>query len=242
LSHDPNIGALSIIAAVLRKLGWLGEISITMHGLSQEHVGSRNKFIQIANKLKISLAGLIVPTATMHTEYWKYDKDGEKLGTIFIHLVVENFSKGYSIFENHAGSEKGYFFPLTGDPIPLEKYRDRVKYKAGDKEQIVHIPDLILFDFDRNEIINVEGKKYQFRHNGIAELANYDYIEKFYINKYYPSCKIIRTVVVFGSNEESLIEIEIGFMLNENGKLVLGVVAPTLFKVAIKNLLDFWKQ
>lgn len=109
LSHDPNIGALSIICAVLRQLGWTQKIEITQHGLLQKHVGKTNKFIQIANKLDVSLKGLTVPKAEMNKDYWKYDTDGEKLGTIFIHLVVENFTEGYSIFENHAGSEKGYF-------------------------------------------------------------------------------------------------------------------------------------
>ena len=72
LSHDPNIGALSIICAVLRQLGWKQKIEITQHGLSQEHVGKTNKFIQIANKLNISLAELTVPKAEMNNDYWKY--------------------------------------------------------------------------------------------------------------------------------------------------------------------------
>lgn len=240
LSHDPNIGALSIICAVLRLLGWVQKIEITQHGLSQNHVGKTNKFIQIANKLGISLQGLTVPKAEMNNDYWKYDTDGEKLGTIFIHLVVENFTQGYSIFENHAGCEKGYFITKKGEHIPLEKYKDREKYKGGDKEQIVHIPDLILIDFGRSEVINVEGKKYAFRKNGIAELGNYDFIEKNYILKHYPKFKILRTVVLYGSTEEEIIEIEIGFLLNENGQLILGVKAPKLFKDAITNLLDFW--
>ncbi|GIK70747.1 MAG: hypothetical protein BroJett020_20420 [Bacteroidota bacterium] len=240
LSHDPNIGALSIICAVLRQLGWTQKIEITQHGLLQKHVGKTNKFIQIANKLDISLQGLTVPKAKMNKDYWKYDTDGEKLGTIFIHLVVENFTEGYSIFENHAGSEKGYFITKNGEHIPLEKYKDREKYKSGDKKQIVHIPDLILIDFGRSEVINVEGKKYAFRKNGITELGNYDYIEKNYILKHYPKFKILRTVVLYGSTAQEIIEIEIGFLLNENGQLILGVKAPKLFKDAITNLLDFW--
>lgn len=240
LSHDPNIGALSIICAVLRQLGWTQKIEITQHGLLQHHVGRTNKFIQIANKIGISLQGLTVPKAEMNSDYWKYDTDGEKLGTIFIHLVVENFTQGYSIFENHAGCEKGYFITKNGDHIPLEKYKDREKYKSGDKEQIIHIPDLILIDFGRSEVINVEGKKYAFRKNGISELGNYDYIEKNYILKHYPKFKIVRTVVLYGSTEEKIIEIEIGFLLNENGQLILGVKAPSLFQEAITNLLDFW--
>jgi len=242
LSHDPNIGALSIISAVLRKLGWKEKIEITQHGLTKNHIGKTNKFIQIANKLDISLQSLSIPKAEMNANYWKYDLDGEKLGTIFIHLVVENFANGYSIFENHAGCEKGYFIPLKGDPIPLAKYTDREKYKSGDKSQIINIPDLVLLDLSNKIIIDIEGKKYQFRANGIKELAGYDAFDKLYNKKQYPKYKIIRTVVLYGSQEEEIVEIEVGFLLNENGKLILGVKAPKLFQEAIKNLLDFWKK
>jgi hypothetical protein len=58
--------------------------------------------------------------------------------------------------------------------------------------------------------------------------------------KYYPKYKIIRTVVLYGGTEEKVVEIEVGFLLNENGDLVLGIKAPALFREAIKNLLDFW--
>ncbi len=241
LGHDPNIGALSIIGAVLRKLGWNKSIEITQHGLNQNQIGNRNKFILIANKIGISLKGLAIPKAEMPDDYWRYDLDGEKLGTIFIHLVVENFTLGKSIFENHAGCEKGYFFPLEGDPIPLAKYKNRELYKEGDKTQIIEIPDLIIEDFKRQEIINIEGEKYVNRKMGILQIKTFDFIEKHYIKKYYPKYKIIRSVVLFGSEEESIVEIEVGFMLNVKGQLVLGIKAPELFKEAVKNLLDFWK-
>lgn len=241
LSHDPNIGALSLISAVLRQLGWKNKIVITQHGLQQKHlINSNSKFIQIAKLLNISLDSLILPNSTLNLGYWKYNIDGEKLGTIFIHLVVENFTEGYSIFENHAGCEKGYFITKEGKHIPLAKYKDREKYKAGDKKQIINIPDLILIDFGRCEIINIEGKKYSFRKKGIEELNNFNFIEKNYIQKYYPKFKIIRTVVLYGSKEDKIFEIEVGFLLNENGQLILGINAPKLFIDAIKNLLEFW--
>ena len=242
LLHDPNIGALSIIAAVLRKLGWKDNIEITQHGLEQKNVGVTNKFIQIATKFGITLQGLKIPNAEMNANYWKYDLDGEKLGTIFIHLVVENFANGMSIFENHAGCEKGYFITAKGEMIPLAKYTDRAKYKSGDKSAIINIPDLVLIDLSNKIIIDIEGKKYQFRHNGIAELATYDAFDELYNKKHYPKHKIIRTLVLYGGTEEKIVEIEIGFLLNENGKLILGVKAPKLFQEAIKNLLDYWKK
>lgn len=240
LSHDPNIGALSLISAAIRQLGWEKEIVITKHGLKQKHINADNKFIKIANKLDIKIDGLILPAISIKGNYWKYETEGEKLGTIFIHLVVENFTKGFSIFENHAGCEKGYFITSDGKHIPLEKYSDRKAYKDGNKNKIISIPDLILIDFGRSEIINVEGKKYQFRQDGIKELKSFGDIEKNYIRKYYPKYKIIHTVVLYGGTEKRVIEIEVGFLLNENGDLVLGIKAPALFREAIKNLLDFW--
>ncbi len=240
LAHDPNIGTLSIICAAMRKLGWSGEIIITRHGLEQRHLTNRNKFVRIANDLDVTLDGLTMPKAKPNGAYWKYELTGEKLGTIFIHIVVENFTEGYSIFENHAGCEKGYFITKEGKPLQLEKYSDRTAYKEGDKSQIISIPDLILIDFGRSEIINVEGKQYRFRQDGIEELANFDEIEGRYIKRYYPEFDIIRTVVLYGSKEKEIIEVEVGFLLNEDGDLILGIRAPELFKEAIKNLLDFW--
>jgi len=241
LSHDPNIGALSIICAVLRKLGWKKNLVIIKHGLKQKHLEGRNKFVLLANKLNIQLEDLTLPKAELCPAYWHYDKEGEKLGTVFIHITVENFTKGYSIFENHAGSEKGYFITAAGKYVPLAKYVNRDKYKAGDKDKIIYIPDLILIDFDRGEIINIEGKKYKFRRAGINELNNYKFIEENYIKKYYPKFKILRTVVLYGARENKIIEIEVGFLLNEEGNLILGIKAPELFKEAIRNLLDFWR-
>jgi hypothetical protein len=170
----------------LRKLGYKKNLVITKLGLKQKHLKGSSKFILIANKLNIALEGLKLPKVDLQTDYWHYDKEGEKLGTIFIHIVVESFTEGYSIFENHAGSEKGYFITVEGEHIPLAKYENKKKYKAGDKSKIIHIPDLILIDFGRNEVINIEGKKYKFRKDGIKELKNYNFIEKNYVKKILP--------------------------------------------------------
>lgn len=243
LSHDPNIGALSLICAAIRNLGWDGKITITKHGLEQKHLSHRNKFIQIANLLRIEVDGLNVPQAgPKNNYYWKYEEKSEKLGTIFIHLVVENFTEGYSIFENHAGCEKGYFLTKEGGYIPLAKYSDRVAYKNGNKDKIISIPDLILIDFVKCEIINIEGKQYGNMTQGFKDLEGFDDIERLYIKKYYPEFEIIRTVVLYGGNRNEIEEAKVGFLLNENGDLVLAIWSPYLFKQAIKNLKDFWSK
>lgn len=237
LAHDPNIGALTMISQCIRNLGWEKDLIITKHGLVQENVGRNNKFIRIANQINIGLQGLTVPNSGLPDVYWKYETETEKLGTIFIHLVIEAFTNGQAIFENHAGCEKGYFQTPAGEYLPLEKYQDKDLYKGGDTSKRVSIPDLILFDRNQNEIINIEGKTYQKRKDGIKQLENYDFIENAYIRKHYNPHQIIRTVVTYGSRNTEITESEIGFMLNKDGIPVLGRDAPQLLIDAVNKML-----
>ena len=123
------------------------------------------------------------------------------------------------------------------DYIVLEKYEDEEAYKAGNKSKRLHLPDLILFDDQRSEIINIEGKKFGNRKTGIKQLEKYDAIERRHIQQHYSWCKIIRTVVIYGSQQTQIAEPEIGFLLNKHGELVLGQEPPQLFVEAINNLL-----
>lgn len=237
LSHDPNIGALALIASTARKLGWEGKIVITKHGLSQSHVQPRNKFVRIANALNVGLEGLEIPKAELEYPYWHYNTTGEKLATIFVHLVVENFTNGMSIFENHAGSEKGYFITSDKKYLALEKY-----VPGADPRRSIDIPDLILLDMDRKQVLNIEGKTFDNMDLGISTLENYDDIEQLYIKKYYPGFEIHRSVVLYGSSNESVGPIQVSFLLNQKGKMILGIKAPPLFREAFKNLKEYWAK
>src|SRR5690606_26522861 len=136
-------------------------------------------------------------------DYWYYESRGEKIGTIFLHLLVDEFSEGMSIYENHAGCERGYFITLKGEKLAVEKYTDRALYKAGDKTAIIALPDLTLVDFNKKEVIDVEGEMYQNAHKGILQLNGFDSFENLYIKKHYPGYSIIRTVVLYGSNNNT---------------------------------------
>ena len=239
LAHDPNIGALTLISQCLRKLGWTGEIVITLHGLAQHNIRQNNKFIQIANQIGIQLEGLTVPSFELLKSYWRYETQSEKLATIFLHLVVEEFTQGRSVFDNHAGCERGDFKRIQEQEVEymvLEKYEDAEAYKAGNQSKRLHLPDLVLFDPQRREIINIEGKKFGNRKTGIKQLEKYDAIEREYIQRHYTGCKITRTVVIYGSQQTKITEPEIGFLLNKHGGLVLGQEPPELFVEAINNL------
>ena len=240
LAHDPNIGALTLISQCLRNLGWTGEIVIIQHELVQDNVRRNNKFIQIANQIGIQLDGLTVPNTELPVTYWRYETQSEKLATIFLHLIVEEFTQGCSIFDNHAGCERSDFKEIQEQITEyrvLEKYEDREAYKAGNISKRLHLPDLVLLDSKRDEVINIEGKKFKNRKAGISQLERYDAIERKHIQRHYSWCKIIRTVVIYGTQETEIAEPEIGFLLNKHGVLILGQKPPQLFVEAIRNLL-----
>ena len=96
---------------------------------------------------------------------------------------------------------------------------------------------MIIYDPARNQIINVEGKRYATRKLGISELKNFSYIEKKIIKPSHNPDSIIRTVVVFGSKERSIVEKQISFLLNENGEMILGKQPPEIFKEVVSKLL-----
>jgi len=240
LTHDPNIGALTAISQCIRKWEQEKDLVITEHGLEQRHVeNANNKFTQIAQKLDIKLEGLTLPEVVPHAEYWHYENSQEKTATILLHVMLVGYSEAQVIYSNHGGTERSYFIDKENNPVVIEKYQEgmREAYKQGDKGLIIHIPDVIVYDPTKNEIINVEGKKYSTRKVGIEDLKNYDYIEENLITPSYKPDRIVRTVAVFGSKKTEIEEPELSFLLNEDGLVVLGENAPGVFKEALDRVL-----
>ena len=240
LSHDPNIGQLSIIAAVLRKLGWVGQIEIIQHGLEQHMVKSKNKFVHLANLLSIKLKGLYIPKNKLPENYWEYEMVGEKMVTIFIHLLIEYFSNGESIYSNHAGAERAYFLTKSDENLVIKKYKDKYAYKDGDKSQIINLPDLVICDDENKQIINIEGEQFKNVAAGIEQLRLFDAFERSYIEPNYQGMPICRTVVLFGGDSKGLNHMQVSFILTKSGELFLSKDnCPVIFKKATQNLFDY---
>jgi len=235
LSHDPNMGALSLISKTLRELGWENKIIITQHGLSQKHLTGRNKFVRIANEIGISLKGLKLPQSNLPEDYWHYEQNSEKIGTIFLHLVLDELKNVKGIYENHAGCERGYFYTQDNIPVALHKYIKNDK-KRG---KIPKIPDLIVADNEGKLILNLEGKTQSNLEEGLEDIKLFDTIEEEYIEVYYPDFEIKRGVVLFGGDEEEIENEKVLFLLNKEGKMILSENTPEIISKAIdliKNL------
>lgn len=225
IGHDPNIGALSIIAKCLRHLGWEKDIVITKHGVSQEYINNtkgNNKFLHICKILDLKLEGIVMPDSkVLPDKYWHYEISSEKITSIFLHVIGEYYGiKG--IYQNHAGCERGYFKTKNNDLIALPK-------KDFNGENL-YLPDLILHDPKTNFIILVEGKKINTLQNGIDEIKYYDSIENEYIKKYYPECEILRCVSIFGGDHLNHLHDDVLIYLNKYGQIFINPNAPECIK------------
>lgn len=230
IAHDPNIGALSLISKSLRMLGWKDEIIITNHGVKQEYIDKtkgRNKFLYLCNNLDIKLENINININIKPDLYWYYENKSEKIVSIFTHIYCEN-NDLISIYENHAGCERGYFYTNENQPLIIPK--------KCSKQNKINIPDLILYSPLDKEIIIIEAKQYSKINAGINALNTYNSIENHFIKKYYEKCNVTKWVILFGENDKNLIKNEkVLLYLTKDGDIMINKNSPKIFKNIFKN-------
>ena len=254
-TYDPNIGAVSLLSFLSKKLSpKIEDIIIKRHGcenIKSKVENSEGKLVKIATVLKqnwgvkLSLDGIDMKKVELETDYWKFEKEGEKIGTIFLHLLLLN-TKLEIIYEQHAGTERGYFvtpiyfsenkkntpelwkiFQECVQELNEKEYKnlrkelgliDLPKDKSkksifGDdaSEKTFHIPDLIILDYDNEEILIIEGEKAENvngKEKGVNQLPLFKDLEEKYIKKYYPKYECKKFVVLYGDEDEKYNEME----------------------------------
>lgn len=183
--------------------------------------------------------GKVIDAIRIQIEKWKIEDlitDSEYY--ILLACLIETVSFYANVAGVYAAFQKKWdpraVKPLTLRPIEIiENDRDNKVYNANSLDLV---PDV-----DEKVAITIEGKTYENKNRGIVELNNYEAFDTMYLRKYYSQYKIVRTVVLYGGLSMGVFDMEEGFLLNENGKLVLGIKAPKLFTKAIRNLLDYWR-
>lgn len=229
IAHDPNIGALSLISAAIRIFDNRKPIYITKHLVSQNFIerASKNKFLYIASKLNIYLKNLTYSPINYNYEYLKnkyyhVERSSEKITTIFLHVLLENYIGSKLIYENHAGCERGYFY-TPNSPITLPKKINNA---------IFFIPDLVLKI--ENKILIIEGKKLSRVTNGIEELSNYGLFSSYCYHFYGKSINIEKWVTTFGGQINYIFNKEVLLHINLDGSLLLNENCPYEIKDVFK--------
>jgi hypothetical protein len=231
IGHDPNIGALSMIAKCIRVLGWDKQIIITNHGVTQNYINKtqgKNKFLYICKLLNLKLDNINLPNIFVPLEYWHYEHSSEKVASILLHMIAL-YNNSHTIYENHAGCERGYFRDKEGKLITLPK-----KDKDGNN---LLLPDCVIYDKNSETVLLIEGKKISTLYDGLEEIKGYSSIENEYIYKYYPNAVISRWVSIFGGNKETIPDEKVIFYVNSNGDCFINIKAPNFFINSYKKVI-----
>jgi len=231
IGHDPNIGALSMIAKGIRKLGCNKPIVITKHGVTQQYINKtqgKNKFLYICNLLNMTLENIRMPSnITLPDSYWHYEVTSEKIATILMHVTCE-YSGMKEVYHNHAGCERGYFKTLDGKLIALPK-KDRNGVN-------LYLPDLVLQDQATKTLLVIEGKQLQTLNAGLAEIDNYDSIENDYIKPHYRGYNILRGLSIFGGKQAVMPHTRVIIYVKDNGEIILNANAPDCVKRSFQRV------
>lgn len=225
--HDPNIGALSMISKAIRKLGWDKDIIITNHGVKQEYINNtegKNKFLYICKMLNLKLDNIILPQIILPDKYWYYENSSEKVASILFHIMAEN-SHLRAVYQNHAGCERGYFKTESEELIAIPK-----RNQNGVK---INIPDLILHSSEQNEIFLIEGKKLSTINAGLLQLETFDQVEREYVERYYPNCRIHKGLCIYGGNSSTVPHGKVIFYLTQDGRVCCNSNIPSYLKEMI---------
>ena len=140
--------------------------------------------------------GKVIDAIRIQIEKWKIEDlitDSEYY--ILLACLIETVSFYANVAGVYAAFQKKWdpraVKPLTLRPIEIiDNDRDNKVYNANSL-------DLVL-DVDEKVAITIEGKTYENKNRGIAELNNYDAFDTMYLRKYYSQYKIVRTVVLYG--------------------------------------------
>ena len=223
-SHDPNMGAITLLAKLIKKLDRnTKKIIVFNHGLTQKMVkNSENKFVKIANALGIELKGLTLQKPQVDKEYWKYNNTGEKIGSILLHLLLQY--KGIKIiYENHAGCEQGYFEFPNGELKSIEK-------KTGK-------PDLILIDDENKTIYLIEAEmavNAEKPKKGVNQLSSFNEVETNFCSSYI-GYEFERIVVLYGDEIPSNVE-KIILQIKTDGEIICYDSCPEFIKNIVNEM------
>jgi hypothetical protein len=181
----------------------------------------------------------LVPKKPLPDKYYK-KSETEKIGSIFLHLACEINNDLIPIYENHAGSEQGYFeerctrcFRNMGtDSFYVVK-------KVGELK-----PDLVLLDKTKKEILILEGevaKNVIAPKKGVNQLDGFQKFEKNLCKTIYPNHTCKRLVVLYGDDEFSDAmtlkqKDKVIFRLKTDGTMITYNKCPQSIKDVISNL------
>ncbi len=166
------------------------------------------------NSLDIQLKDIDAPNLFFPDNYWYYEKNGEKIATIFLHVLCD-YLRFHSIYANHAGAERGYFYTSNKSEIVIDKK--------------IHLPDYVFADLKNKKVYVCEGEMFNNYEQGIIQLEGFEQFINDYIIENYKNFSVESFVVLSNSNDDDLKE-KVIFQIGSDGDIKFSTKLPHKIK------------
>ena len=187
---DPSVGTVLINALALKKLGYKKSLKVIKHNFEEEVVKEiatgKSKHHKAFENFNITLDGYPF-TYDGEGFNWIIDKHTEKVGSIYLHCLLNLKPSIDIIFHNHAGGEYSDV-TIKGERIIFEQMESK--------------PDLCFVDNESKIIYIIEGKKTELLEEGRKQILT---TKKFsdLIKSYYKEYQVKNLIVLTDSNNKN---------------------------------------
>jgi hypothetical protein len=207
---DPGVGFVGAVSTVLRRLGHTGGIRVINHGLQASWFSKsrRSKLAKISSALNVEFQLNTKEWSSLQYNgredfYWTRKTTGEKHATILLDIIQRVRPECTVIYDNHAGTERGWFVLPSGEHTQVPK-------------NIGGIPDLVVKNEDTKEILVFEGEMYKNAEKGVEQFQTFKGF-KALLREHYPNYDIGFHLILNGGND---IIKNVYFHLTEDKELI----------------------
>ena len=173
----------------------------------------------------IDLLGIKKQNYSIPLNYWKYDNRTEKVATILLHMLIAGNKNFHLIYENHAGSERGYFYDKLNAIITIPK-----KHLNSN----INLPDFVFADLESKSIFMCEGEMKGNENKGLEQIKHFHLFENLYLKKHYNDFSIKKFLIISNGNSGEIMN-ETLFQVNGDGSLEYNNFLPKDIVMQIKN-------
>ena len=205
---DPGVGFVGGASLAARKLGFKGDINVINHQKPTSWLSKprKSKLAKASEMLNISFdignAKMQMEYSGNAEDYWTRKTTGEKHATILQDVMLRN--QGYEvIYDNHAGTERGWFVTPQGDHLAVKK-------------DIGGIPDLVVINEKTKQILVIEGEMYENANKGVAQFTTFIGFDR-ELREYYPDYDVKYHLTLNGGHDTKE---NVLLHLQENGTIV----------------------
>lgn len=239
--HLYNIALVGSLGCALRDLGWDQEIVIIDTGLDEVMT------LKHPNRLVLFMEafGLIINAVTLKAPrtppMWQYDHHTKRIVSFFMQVLMERYSPMKLVFDHHHGCEESWFIKQDGYKLEIDAAEPN---EASSKRTIkkMELPDLAYWDPTTHDALLMCAQPWSTRWLAYKRLSALESFQKRYLEKLYP-CERIQTIaIVSGSMKHHSPLATFGFILNDDGALIIEKGCPKPIQDICQAMLHYWSK